>query len=927
MELERVILAAYGLAGPSDETLRRQAHTWLQDYSTTPEAWESCIQLLESSSKEVQFFCSNILYTKVKKEWDLQSDEFKQNLYGRIMQLIRGYSNSNISGKSVERLCLVVAQISKHSPSSVPLYMSECNSFVQTSLFVCTELVRVLPEECNLGEEVSIDPASMSRALTNAVPSAIDIIKHVMIISEFRGRAFECIQRWAEVGINLDTLNRFEILDPMLSILVNGNFDEELVDSTCKALIACISKEHSGDISSDKVFIAILNSVCHLTNDDVENALSLCMLATAIGENQVDRIVTSGDFMNFVNVLLQFSNHPSHSVAIHTLNFWLLVQDIPLQERVDFFRRDCFLRLLDILVQKCRLGTAAVTGSDDDIDYDIQSYRTSGDGVKDPLISIFYVLGPELLISLGSLLAGTQDWQTIEVCLFIFATVSREAMEQMDRNGPQSAQLRDLIEDYISKVFLPMQTNAATMKSGLLLLGNYAKLIARLNLRMIEQCLQCTLMSFAFPKPLGFVAGDAFCKLAIACRIELAMHPEAVRALVISVEQSMPKTIEDGIEICSLLVDARMKVMEGCIRIICCVKSEEPLVTYLLRPGLERLGFITDKLRFEPSPNLGKRVCEELNVFNTAVRFLDGFPDTVTLILSGIIPQLEPIFSTPCLQSDEDVMDSLFSLLSVSFSSDTLTPHIDSLLTAAGEHFKRSWSPSCITCIGKALEVSQDPSMMIFVTLLSSITDTLVLGFQNERITPKIAQRYFDMLLLYVMFSPNTLFVQNVEGKFILETFLQVGAECLFMATGPVLVFFDFLIQKTLNGQNRNTIEVSLQREGGSLIRSLLIGLCGNTIVNTHKASQVLTEVTRLNPGLVQELLFDVMVQNESLFVTLDNTTKESFIKVTPRFPHVVFKNGFAELSKLCRKQITLLELQSFLDQASDTSNNVIDLS
>ena len=69
----RAIQVLYG--GPTDQ--QNAASAWLNDICGTSAAWQTALDLLDSSNAvEVQFFAANMLFNKVRRDWGrLQATE------------------------------------------------------------------------------------------------------------------------------------------------------------------------------------------------------------------------------------------------------------------------------------------------------------------------------------------------------------------------------------------------------------------------------------------------------------------------------------------------------------------------------------------------------------------------------------------------------------------------------------------------------------------------------------------------------------------------------------------------------------------------------------------------------------------------------------------------------------------------------------
>ena len=53
------------LYADQDQGRQKGANSWLDEFSKTNEAWEAALLLLDNGKTEVQFFCANMLLSKV----------------------------------------------------------------------------------------------------------------------------------------------------------------------------------------------------------------------------------------------------------------------------------------------------------------------------------------------------------------------------------------------------------------------------------------------------------------------------------------------------------------------------------------------------------------------------------------------------------------------------------------------------------------------------------------------------------------------------------------------------------------------------------------------------------------------------------------------------------------------------------------------
>lgn len=75
------IRALYG----TDAAAQQQATQWLTQFTNEDRAWETALNLLQpGNAVEEQFFCANILLTKVRTGWAKLSPELRNQLTSAI---------------------------------------------------------------------------------------------------------------------------------------------------------------------------------------------------------------------------------------------------------------------------------------------------------------------------------------------------------------------------------------------------------------------------------------------------------------------------------------------------------------------------------------------------------------------------------------------------------------------------------------------------------------------------------------------------------------------------------------------------------------------------------------------------------------------------------------------------------------------------
>ncbi|CAK8989302.1 Importin-13 (Imp13) [Durusdinium trenchii] len=975
-EVERVMKVVYELTGNEKE--RREGMAWLQSFSTTQEAWNVTLQLLGSSSKQVQFYAGNILYTKVQKEWQSQADHVQADVHRRILEAVRGFVGQEsfaLGQDGLQRVCLILARITVQTPQALDTFVSlvwtvlrlglgdqASQGLRERGLFVSTELLKVLPEEREACASpthslvAGMDPEGIDQRMLAVMPKVMEAITELIKqpIPKFQARALDCLTRWAPLGVDLAALARYSLMHPILCALTSVE-DLEVVEAASAALVASVNcntlEKRTGQPESpaylqacDQVVEGLLATRPRLQqqvgNDGSEElTLSLCRATIAVAEHQLGRIVAGEHphLLPLIDMVMAFTGHPSRGIAIHTLNFWLLVQDFPLQERHESLREPCFVKLLEVLLQQCHLGETASSGSNEDVGYEIESFRTSGDGVKEPFVVSYYVLGPKFLECMLTVLRNASDWQAFEAALFALSAVSKEVVQQVSANGapnPQTASTKSLIETILSELpgYQLLGANGATLKAGVALIGEYARILARMNRALIEKELEYILFALPFSHHVSLSAAAAFRNIAIACRLELAMHTEGCKSLAAGIEKAIASFPTSPAEASSqgagskpMPLQARLSVVEGLTRVTSCMKVEQCTETLgvLLTPGMQRLHAAVEAAA-------GITIVHELEILRTAIQFVDAKPaqseqHPVAGIMQGLMPILERISMSRNLQHDADVVQALYALISTSFISahSVLSQHLESLLKAAVNQFRVTWTPCCITCVGKAIEIFvKADTIGGFNQLFKEISEGMIIAIRDNHASENqaIIKEYFDTARNYLIFCPSGIF-QPPTTDILIEIIAHAitGEEA--GSLRATCAFLQALIIKTANpkfaakGGFRAVLEQALQAKGGNLVQQLLIALADRTPASlVAKVTLAFAEVAVFCRSLMQEWTYAALVAAPQHFTGLTDQNKQGFVQLVPLLNSTKAGEVFDEFSKACRKKVTNDSFQSYME-------------
>jgi len=973
-DVERIIVSAYEVA---NENTRREALAWLREFEHRDEAWSICLQLLKSSSQRVQFFASNMLYKKCGADWHDQSDRFKEELRVEVVRVIQDYvqnDNSGVWGKAAKFLCLVLARVSTRATHFVESFIAETTSLLQIglnesgtvrsemvrdrALFLCAELLIALPEERDIIEEdtgpQNVTPDSIGQKMLWAEPSVLKTIigllqrqnsdKHV-------ARAFDILEKW---HVNMAAVAQAGLLKPAL-IAINSSENSYVIESACRALVASVEAESKEQIlgqqesdqtrqAFDLAIEGVLSCSSRVQNDFTSRpesvTLHFCKVVVAIVEHEIQRVTVgeTPEVLRLVELVMAFTGHKSHNVAIVTLNIWLLIQDVPVSERHESLREPCFVKLLQVLLQQSKLEPDAASGYDDDINFEQLSFRTSHDGVKGPLENTFHALGSRFLETILDVLRRATDWESFEAALFALvsasgAIVSHTSSQGLASSGPRGPAIRAVLDTILVELpGMPMLgTNGATLRIGAVMVGSFAKILASMPNSLIERHLEFLLQAMSYAEPVSISAALSFQSICVACRLELALNPTTVHTLLAGVESAFrvyPRTDPSRSALQSSQVprQVRLNVARGLSRVVAvmAVGERRKSIGLLLEPGLERL-------RQAIAQSNTTVVADELCAIEIAVRFVETSTSKgavneshpAAAVLQSTLPLLDQIFSNEALRTDNDVVDALFDLISTSFSSapQVLAPHLESLLRTCVEQFSRTWSPCCIKCVGKAVEVyvPSNPDLKSgFVQIFSLLVDAMVRAIQEGKVSenPVIVSQFFDTALLFVLFCPSSLLSKRSDqSALVIDTMLQLCAKCISSddatCSRSVIHFVGRMQSKMAmagpsDHEFKQYFDAAFQRQGGHLVEEILRGLAKTAPQSIcPRLARIFSDFVACYGPYIQDVAYTALLKDQATYAPLSAECKEALVSALPnmRSYSAKMEEIFVRFSKVCRKQ------------------------
>ena len=248
-------------ATPENKT---QANTWLQQFSTTKNAWGVCQQIITSTTQPkptttMMFFTLNILYNKIKREWVSVAANQKQIITSSLFQLARDiakFSNHNnnndannfehMDNNSMSRLCLCLCSIASFQPNGVEIIVQLAKELFQQvprGLLISLEALVSIIDEVKESDQVRAQSLDLELQVKQQLPDVSNLLNHLLTTNEspisikyilhnnssqtptnisretfhIMKIALKALQRWVENGISLSAM--YENYNPLYTLL------------------------------------------------------------------------------------------------------------------------------------------------------------------------------------------------------------------------------------------------------------------------------------------------------------------------------------------------------------------------------------------------------------------------------------------------------------------------------------------------------------------------------------------------------------------------------------------------------------------------------------------------------------------------------------------------------------------------------------
>eukprot|EP00939_MAST-03C_sp_MAST-3C-sp1_P002506 g2506.t1 len=362
------------------------ASRWLNEFSTKDEAWAVALDLARlAPNPQIQFYAANMIYTKIKREFNVLSQENTLKLLRAVSETFAKCALTNeafVRRMSLARASIALFAATKTQGRSVAEHVDQCVRMLNSPRWLQALYgLKSLPEELELLKESSDSPACLAT-------------------TKGGGDAEEALWIFSRI---------------VASVVASRD-----------AYIAA-AKQGRSDIA--RAFVTLV-AACVEWDPEIWAAGG-----APLGVDTARRLT---------ELALECTANDDRSVGAIMLDAWLGLQDVEIDRRQPYMREPLFYRLLSVMIAQCAFRKDD-GGDESEMDDDRNAaFRKGPPGCEDVVVSTFYLLQSQFLEQLrrgiaeclsvehDSPSASAFSPRLVESALFLLSIAGREVVQRLD---------------------------------------------------------------------------------------------------------------------------------------------------------------------------------------------------------------------------------------------------------------------------------------------------------------------------------------------------------------------------------------------------------------------------------------------------------------------------------------------------------------
>lgn len=732
-------------------------------------------------------------------------------------------------------------------------------------------LLACIPPEMETCQDMTT--SDVSEELVVHLEIALDKIQKGLvaggqITTTTRLPACQALQTWAHIShVTLSQLNSptcggtYPVLPTLISLLSSSSlngvvgpssptssmstspsnalpYDEMTLISACRALtdIVMVVSDHctpSRDEAACVFWKAIpeqgfiihpLQVATYNEWNDASHALG-SLISTFVIE-QVDDLVAQPSDIG-LQLLLDIQKHPHTPVALVPLECWLTIQEVPMSERHEDWKRPLYRQLVETLVTRLEYPENFTTW-EDELDVDSSEFFEFRRLVSDVLTSCYFLLRVEMVQMLIHQVRVATHWTKSEAAFFGLETISKDVCARCRSNASSGTmvgrdrqatcqELLQLLDQLITVNITPTQRQHPLFLAAVVnFCGSYSPAWHSMNCppHAILQLLAYLHTAF-FVLPIS--AAKATRAIYVSCLSKSMPNLEDLQSEGTdswtgagegisssqSIVQTVLRSIRDSMEAVLLTTDeeAMTTVAEGAIRLVAKLAdptiAREAMKTDLVQPVLRHIEIALQRLPEakinssvaawnSPQAQSAMDILERcLSVIEVIARYCDSphIPAMGEWFQQEVGPCLETVQRrTACTPAQSLIIPKWIlihqQILRNSLLKEGAMMNTIPLMVNALEQTKE---PNTLKYISTAVEMfgGKTPGLdQSFQDLLSHVT-TVVASDSNLQERSELLQAYMECLQRFILFCPRSL-CYNPQ----FATIVSLSVECISLLQG-----------------------------------------------------------------------------------------------------------------------------------------------